>query len=337
MTDIQDLIQQLFSRHSLSSTDAEVIFGEMLSGRLTQVQMAGILGAMAARGETTGEIVGAVKAMRSKAVPIDGPDGIVDCCGTGGDHSGTYNVSTAVSFVVAGCGVPVAKHGNRASSSKSGAADVLESLNVNLDAGLPKIRKSLWENDVCFLMAPLFNPAAKYVVPVRKELKARTIFNLLGPLLNPAGAKRQLIGVYSRKWMQPMAKVLKQLGSEHAWIVHGHDGLDEITVTDNTFVVELKDGEINEFEISPSDAALPLYKIQDLRGGDSHQNSQALRNLLDGQESAYRDIVLINAAATLIVADKAQDLKQGVEMAATSIDSGKAKDKLKRMVEIYNE
>lgn len=335
MTDIQFFIKSLFNRFPLSATDSEKLFGEMLAGKLSDVQIAGILGAMAARGETTGEILGAVKAMRSKAVPIDGPEGIVDCCGTGGDQSGTFNVSTAVSFVVAGCGIPVAKHGNRASSSKSGAADVLESLGVNLDAGLVEIRKSLWENDICFLMAPVFNPAAKHVAPVRSELKARTIFNLLGPLLNPAGAKRQLIGVYDRKWMKPMAKVLKQLGSIHAWVVHGFDGLDEITVTDKTYVVELKDGEIKEFEINTADYGFPPYEMRDLRGGDAHQNSQDLRNLLDGKKGAYRDIVLVNSAATLVVSSKVDNLSDGIKMAAKSIDDGLAKEKLKNMVEIY--
>lgn len=335
MTEMQDFIQQLLIGRPLSATDTEKLFTAMLTGRLSDIQIAGILAAMAARGETTGEIVGAVKALRSKAVPIDGPEGIIDCCGTGGDHSGTFNVSTAVSFVVAGCGVAVAKHGNRASSSKSGAADVLESLGLNLEAGLNRIRKSLWDNHICFLMAPVFNPAMKHVMPVRRELKARTIFNLLGPLLNPAGAKRQLIGVYDRKWMMPMIKVLKQLGSEHVWGVHGADGLDEITVTDKTYVIELKNGQIREFEIHPSDFNLPVYTIRDLRGGDAHQNSQDMRNLLDGKQGAYRDIVLFNAAASLIVAGKAQDIPSGLDMAAASIDNGNAKESLKKMVEIY--
>ncbi len=335
MPDIQNFVQQLFIGRPLSSTDAAALFSEILSGRLSDIQIAGILGAMAARGETTGEIVGAVKALRAKAVPIDGPEGIVDCCGTGGDHSGTFNVSTAVSFVVAGCGVAVAKHGNRASSSKSGAADVLESLGLNLDAGVNRVRNSLWENNICFLMAPVFNPAMKHVMPVRRELKARTMFNLLGPLLNPAGATRQLIGVYNRKWMIPMIKVLKQLGSEHVWVVHGGDGLDEITLTDKTYVAELKDEQISEFEIHPDDFGLPTYTIDDLRGGDAHQNSQDMRNLLDGKHGPYRDIVLMNAAATLLVADKVNDIRDGIEMAAQSIDEGRAKERLHKMVEIY--
>ncbi|MGM0421683.1 MAG: anthranilate phosphoribosyltransferase [Pseudomonadota bacterium] len=328
-------LKQVFSGQRLTSSDAERAFDLLLSGKASPVETAGFLGALASRGETVDEILGAVRIMRQKSVPVDAPDNVIDCCGTGGDSSGSFNISTAVAFVVAGCGVPVAKHGNRAASSKSGAADVLEALGLNLYAGPMAVRKALWNENICFLMAPQYNPAAKYVAPVRKELRARTIFNLLGPLLNPAGAKRQLIGVYDKKLCTPLAETLKQLGCVHAWIVHGKDGLDELTTTTSTAITELKDGKIRSFEVHPHDLDIGVYKKSDLLGGSATENAAAICALLDGKRGAYRDIVILNAAAALIVSGTVQNLSQGADMARQSLDTGKAKQALDRLVEIY--
>ncbi len=333
--DVKRTLQTLFKGQTLTSTDAERVFAYFLSGDAKDVEIAAILSALATRGETVEEITGAVTALRSRAVPIDAPEGVIDCCGTGGDHSGTFNISTAVSFVLAGAGVPVAKHGNRASSSKSGAADVLEALGLNLDAGSVAVRKALWEANIAFLMAPVYNPAIKYVGPVRKALGARTIFNLLGPLLNPAGAKHQLIGVYDKRWCRPMAEALQTLGTKSCWVVHGSDGLDEITTTGLTHVVSLKDGKIEEFDIHPHDIDIGVYKKDDLKGGEAGENAAALTDVLNGKEGAYMDIVVFNAAAALVVAGKAKDLKEGADLAWTSISSGAAKAALEKLVEIY--
>lgn len=332
---ISPYLKRVFAGQNLTVSDSERVFEQVLSGKTTAAQTAGLLGALASRGETIDEILGAVNVMRQKSVPIDAPPEVIDCCGTGGDNANTFNISTAVAFVVAGCGVPVAKHGNRASSSKSGAADVLEALDVNLDAGSVAVRHALWTENICFLMAPRYNPAARFVAPVRKELGARTIFNLLGPLLNPAGAKRQLIGVYDQKWCVPLAKTLKRLGCVHAWIVHGKDGLDEITTTGQTSVTELKDGRIHSFDIHPHDIDIGVYAKNDLTGGTATENAKDLLALLDGKTGAYRDIVTLNSAAALIIAGQAQDLQQGADLARQSLDSGKAKHALDRLIEIY--
>jgi anthranilate phosphoribosyltransferase len=333
--DMTRYIKKVFSGQYLTASDAERAFDLLLTGKASPVETAGFLGALASRGETIDEIIGAVRIMRQKSVPVDAPDNDIDCCGTGGDASGTFNISTAVAFVVAGCGVPVAKHGNRASSSKSGAADVLEALGLNLDAGSVAVRKALWNENICFLMAPQYNPAAKHVAPVRKELGARTIFNLLGPLLNPAAAKRQLIGVYDKKLCIPMAQTLKQLGCEHAWIVHGKDGLDELTTTTGTDITELKDNKIRSFEVHPHDLDIGVYKKSDLSGGSAKENAAAIQALFDGKRGAYRDIVVLNAAAALIISGTAKDLAQGAEIARRSLDTGKAKQALDRLIEIY--
>ena len=336
-TDFRTLLSYAASGGRLSEEQAEAAFGIMMSGDATPSQMGGFLMALRVRGETVAEITGAVRTMRAKMLPVEAPAGAIDTCGTGGDAKGTLNVSTGAQFVVAACGVPVAKHGNRALSSKTGAADVLAALGVNIDADPKLLERALREAGTCFLMAPRHHSAMRHVAPTRVELGTRTIFNLLGPLSNPAGVKRQLIGVFAKEWVEPLAQVLKSLGHERAWVVHGADGLDELSTTGPSTVAELKDGEIRVFEVAPQDAGLPEARLQDLLGGDQETNAAALRALLGGESGPYRDIVLFTAAAALLVADKVPDLKQGVEMGAEAIASGKAKAVLDRLVEITNE
>jgi anthranilate phosphoribosyltransferase len=332
----KDLLNLVGAGKTLSLPQAQRAFDIMMSGEATPAQMGAFLMALRQRGETVEEITGGAMTMRAKALAVEAPADAIDTCGTGGDASGTFNISTAVSLVLAGLGVPVAKHGNRAQSSKSGAADVLKELGVNIDADLALVQRSIREAGVGFLMAPRHHAAMKHVGPVRVELGFRTIFNLLGPLSNPAGAKRQLVGVFAREWVEPVARVLANLGTEKAWVVHGSDGLDEITTTGPTHVAELDKGQIRTFTISPADAGLPLAKPEDLKGSDAATNALALSALLDGQTGPYRDIVLLNSAAALIVAGKATDLKAGAAMASTSIDQGKARQALNRMVDITN-
>lgn len=336
-TDFRTLLSYVASGGQLSEDQSATAFDIMMSGDATPSQMGGFLMALRVRGETVAEIAGAVRTMRAKMLPIEAPAGAIDTCGTGGDAKGTLNVSTGAQFVVAGCGVPVAKHGNRALSSKTGAADVLAALGVNIEADLKLVERALTEAGTCFLMAPRHHSAMRHVAPTRVELGTRTIFNLLGPLSNPAGVKRQLIGVFAKEWVEPLAQVLKSLGHECAWVVHGADGLDELSTTGPSTVAELKDGEIRVFEVSPQDAGLPQARLQDLLGGDQETNAAALRALLGGESGPYRDIVLYTAAAALLVTDKVSDLKQGVEMAAEAIASGKAKAVLDRLVAITNE
>ena len=330
--DFKALLARVGMGEKLSEEEAETAFEIMMSGTTTPAQVGAFLLALRVRGETVDELVGAARIMRSKALKISAPPGAIDCCGTGGDGSGTYNISTAVSFVVAGCGVPVAKHGNRAASSRAGAADVLAALGVNLDADIRDIERTLQQDNIGFMMAPRHHAAMRHVMPARIELGTRTIFNLMGPLSNPAGATRQLLGVFSRQWVEPIAQVLKRLGSERAWVVHGSDGLDEITTTGPTFVAELRDGAVRTFEISPADAGLPTAGAQELKGGDAAVNAAALTAVLDGAPGAYRDIVLLNSAAALIVAGRATDLRDGVKLAREAIDSGRARDVLARLV-----
>jgi len=332
----KELLNLVGTGKTLSLPQAQRAFDIMMSGEATPAQMGAFLMALRQRGETVDEITGGAMTMRAKALAVEAPADAIDTCGTGGDASGTFNISTAVSLVLAGLGVPVAKHGNRAQSSKSGAADVLKELGVNIDADLALVQRSIREAGVGFLMAPRHHAAMKHVGPVRVELGFRTIFNLLGPLSNPAGTKRQLVGVFAREWVEPVARVLANLGTEKAWVVHGSDGLDEITTTGPTHVAELDKGQIRSFTIGPADAGLPLAKPEDLKGSDAASNALALSALLDGQTGPYRDIVLLNSAAALIVAGKATDLKAGVTMASTSIDQGKARQALNRMVDITN-
>ena len=275
--------------------------------------------------------------MREKMTRIQAPQGAIDVCGTGGDGAGTLNISTAVAFVCAASGVTVAKHGNKAASSKSGAADILTSLGVNIDADMKVLEGALFDVGTSFLWAQKHHSAMRHVGPARVELGTRTIFNLMGPMSNPAGVKRQLIGVYSRQWLTPMADALRSLGTEHAWLVHGSDGLDEITTSGPTYVVELRDGQLREFEISPDQFGLSRSTANELKGGDPAHNAEALRGLLDGAVGPYRDIVRLNAAAALLVAGKVADIPQGLALAAEALDSGKAKAKLEALVRFTTE
>ena len=338
MTDaFKGIIGKVATGATLSREEAATAFEQMMSGEATPSQMGGLLMALRVRGETVDEITGAVAAMRAKMLRVVAPPDAVDVVGTGGDASGSYNISTCAAFIVAGAGVPVAKHGNRALSSRSGAADVLVALGVNISLTPAQIAHCIRDAGIGFMFAPAHHPATKNVNPTRVELGTRTIFNLLGPLSNPAGVRRQMVGVFSKQWTRPLAQVLKNLGAERAWVVHGSDGLDEITTVGPTSVAALEDGAVRTFEISPEDAGLPRVKPEFLRGGDAAANAEALRGVLEGKDSAFREVALLNAAAALIVAGKAATLKEGVHLAAHSIDSGEAEGRLDRLIAISNE
>jgi anthranilate phosphoribosyltransferase len=336
MDDLKALIGKVATGATLTREEASCAFDSMMSGEATPSQMGGLLMALRVRGETVDEITGAVAAMRSKMLRVKAPADAVDVVGTGGDGSGSVNVSTCASFIVAGAGVPVAKHGNRALSSKSGAADCLAALGIKIDLMPERVGRCVNEAGIGFMFAPSHHPAMKNVGPTRVELATRTIFNLLGPLSNPAGVKRQMVGVFSRQWVQPLAQVLKNLGSDSVWVVHGSDGLDEITLAGPTFVAALENGNIRSFEVTPDDAGLPRADGDALKGGDAEANAASLRGVLEGKPGAFRDVALLNAAAALIVAGKAKNLKDGVVLGAKSLDSGAAMDKLKRLIAVSN-
>jgi anthranilate phosphoribosyltransferase len=321
----------------LTRDQAEEAFGILFDGEATPSQIGGFLMALRTRGETVDEYAAAAHVMRAKCNAVVAPAGAMDIVGTGGDGKGTLNISTATAFVVAGAGVVVAKHGNRNLSSKSGAADALTQMGLKVMVGPKVVEACLNEAGIGFMMAPMHHPAIAHVMPTRSELGTRTIFNILGPLTNPAGVKRQLTGAYRRDLIRPMAETLGALGSEKAWLVHGSDGTDELTITGVSWVAALNpDGTITEFEITPGDAGLPVHPFEDIVGGTPEENAIAFNALLDGAPSAYRDAVLLNAAAALVVADAAPDLKTGVEMARTSIDSGAARDKITQVARISN-
>ena len=336
MEDIRALIAYVATGNSLSVEQAERAFDIMMAGEATPAQMGGLLMALRVRGETVDEITGGAKAMRARAVAIDAPEGAIDTCGTGGDAKGTFNVSTGAAIVAAACGVPVAKHGNRALSSKSGSADVLTSLGVNIEADMALVQDALWQANIGFLMAPRHHGAMRHVAPTRVELGTRTIFNLLGPLSNPAGAKRQLIGVFDGVWAEPMAEVLRNLGSERVWVVHGSDGTDELTTTGPSDVVELRDGELRRFEVTPEEAGLARVSLDAIKGGDSDENARTMVAVLDGVSGPIRDIVLLNTAAALIVAGRVETLRDGIAAAAETVDSGAARATLNELVAITN-
>ena len=336
MIDIKSTIQSIISGDSLSEVESENLFTEIMDGNLSNIQISSILTALSIKGENVSEIVGATKVLRKKSLSVSAPKNSIDTCGTGGDKLGTYNISTAVSFVVAGCGIPVAKHGNRKASSKSGTADVLEALNININCTPDNVSECLKSANIGFLFAQNHHSAMKNVAPVRSELGIRTIFNIIGPLSNPANAKKQLLGVFDRKWLVPLAESLKNLGSERAWIVHGTDGLDEISISGDTLICELKDYKITNFTLNPSDAGLKISPITEIKGGDPLYNAKAILNLLDGEKNAYRDIVLINAAAALMISGKVDNITDGVVIASESIDSGAAKNALNKLQKISN-
>jgi anthranilate phosphoribosyltransferase len=328
MSNFGELLKRVAGGASLDSPEAAAAFGAIMRGEVSEACMAALLTALSLRKPTVAEIVGAVRAMRAAMQTVVASDSAIDVCGTGGDGIGTLNVSTATAFVVAACGVPVAKHGNRSMSSQTGAADVLDALGVPTNLGPDAAAKSLRETGFCFLFAPKYHAAMKHVAPVRRELGFRTIFNLVGPLSNPAGVKRQLIGVFSKEWLAPVAEALLELGTEAAWIVHSDDGLDEISIAAPTQIVVLERGMISRRTIAPEDAGLSRAPISAIAGGDARTNAAALRALLAGEPSAFRDIVALNTAAALVVAERAADLREGAALAADAIDSGRARDVL---------
>jgi len=329
------LLARLAAGQTMDEDDAEIFFTACLRGEPTPAQIAAAVTAMRLRGETTGEITACARAMRRMAVTLDHPFDVIDVCGTGGDGAHTFNISTAVALVVAGAGVKVAKHGNRAVSSRSGTADVLSALGVNIAADTTRQRQALEQAGVCFLFAPAHHSAMRHVLPIRQELGFRTVFNLLGPLSNPAGAQRQLMGVYDIRWVEPLARVLGALGSTRAWVVHG-EGLDEITTTGETHVAEWREGQIRLFTITPEAVGLPRASLADLRGGDPVENAAAITDLLSGAHGAYRDITLLNTAAALLLAGKVETLREGVAMGAAAIDEGRAKAALDTLVSVTN-
>lgn len=335
-TELKLLMQKVATGASLSEQETSDAFETMMSGVATPVQMAAFLMALRVRGETIPEITGATRLMRERMLPVEAPPDAVDIVGTGGDGHNTFNVSTAAAIVAAGAGVPIAKHGNRSVSSLSGASDVLTALGVKIDVPPMVISRSIAEAGVGFMWAPMHHPAMKHWAPARAELGIRTIFNLLGPLANPAGVKRQVVGVFNAAWTEPIAEALHNLGSVHAWVVHGSDGLDEITTTGPTRVTELKDGSIRTFEVRPSDIGLPRATLEDLKGGDATANAAAIRQLLVGEHGPFRDIVLLNAGAALIVSGKAKDLGEGAARAARAIDDGSASRALDKLVAVTN-
>ncbi len=327
------LLARLADGATLSEPDAELFFAACLRGEPSPAQVAAAVTAMRLRGETVGEITACARAMRRSASRLEHPFQVIDTCGTGGDGAHTYNISTAAALVAAGGGLKVAKHGNRAMSSRSGSSDVLAALGVNLDPTPQQSRDALDQAGICFLFAPAHHGAMRHVTPVRAELGFRTVFNLLGPLANPAGAQRQVLGVYDLRLVEPLARVLGALGSERAWVVHG-SGLDELTTTGPSEIAEWRDGKVRLFRITPEAVGLPRVTSEALRGGDPAENARALRALLDGAPGAYRDIVLLNAAAAFLVAEVEETLEAGVVRAAASIDEGRARGALDRLVAI---
>jgi anthranilate phosphoribosyltransferase len=335
--DFKALIGKVATGAALSREEAAGAFEQMMAGEATPSQMGALLMALRVRGETVDEITGAVTAMRDKMVRVQAPPDAIDVVGTGGDASGSFNISTCAALIVAGAGVPVAKHGNRALSSKSGAADVLAALGVNIDLNPEQIGHCIREAGIGFMFAPAHHPATKNVGPTRAELGTRTIFNLLGPLSNPAGVKRQMVGVFSKQWTEPLAHVLKNLGAESVWVVHGSDGLDEVTTSGPTSVSALENGVIRNFEIAPEQVGLRKVKPEELRGGDAATNARAVQEVLEGKQTAFRDVALLNAAAALVVAGKAKDLQAGFKLAAQSVDSGEAEGRLDRLIVVSND
>jgi anthranilate phosphoribosyltransferase len=321
---------------ALTQEEARAAFDALLSGEVTPAQGGAFLMALRVRGEAVDEIVGAVSALRGRMTRVEAPPNAIDIVGTGGDHSGSYNISTLAAMIVAACGVPVAKHGNRAASSRSGAADVLAALGVRLGLDPEGLERCLAEVGLCFMFAQSHHASMRHVAPVRVELGTRTLFNLIGPLSNPAGVKRQLLGVFSAHWLEPLTAVLGQLGSTRVWTVHGSDGLDEITTTGPTEVVALENGRIRRFTIDPRDFGIDLARPDDLKGGDPADNAAALQAVLDGAHTPYRDVAVLNAAAALVVAEAVSDLGEGVARASAALESGAAKGALARLVSVSN-
>jgi len=331
---IKESINMLINNINLSETETAECMSEIMEGRATDAQIGAFLTALRIKGETIDEITGAARIMREKAARIKAPEGVLDTCGTGGDMSHTFNVSTTVAIVVAAAGIPVAKHGNRSVSSKSGSADVLEALGIKIDLQPEKVEKCLFETGFGFLFAPLFHPAMKFAIGPRREMGIRTIFNILGPITNPASAKRQILGVFSSNLTETLAAVLGNLGAEDAMVVHGEDGLDEITITDGTRVSRFSKGKVETQYLSPEDFGLDRGRREDLLGGDKEENAKIFLEILRGEKGPKRDIVLINSAAAITVAGKTDDLRIALETAKEAIDSGKALKKLEAVKKV---
>lgn len=332
----KQLIAKAATGALLDQDEAGDAFAVMMEGGATPSQIAGFLMALRVRGETIEEITAGALSMRQRMARISAPEGAIDTCGTGGDAAGTFNISTAAAIVVAGAGVPVAKHGNRSLSSRSGSAEVLKELGVNIDADFALVERAMREAGIGFMMAPRHHGAMRHVAGTRMELGTRTIFNLLGPLANPAGVKRQLMGVFAAQWLEPLANVLGRLGSSFAWVVHGSDGLDELTTTGPTLVAEWDGSRVRSFEVTPEDAGLPRGRPEDLKGGEPAYNAEAIRTLLHGAPGPFRDAVLLSAAGALLVAGRVGNLREGAGLAAEAIDGGAAATALARLVEITN-
>lgn len=331
---VKHSLKTIAAAATLSSAETRDALDAMTAGEATPAQMGAFLMGLRARGETVDEITGAAQYLRSQMLTVELPGDAIDIVGTGGDGHNTFNVSTCAAFVAAGAGVKVAKHGNRSVSSLSGASDVLSALGVRLDRSPDRLGTAVAKAGVAFLWAPMHHPAMKVWAPIRAELGTRTLFNILGPICNPARVTRQVIGVFAKEWVVPIAEVMRNLGSEHVWVVHGHDGLDELTTTAPTTVAELVNGSVRAFEVTPEEAGLARATLAELRGGDAARNAEALQSVLDGATGPYRDIVLLNTAAALIVAGRAATLKDGVTLAANSIDSGAARNALEKLKEI---
>ncbi len=336
MSDLKPLIAKAANGQPLTRAEAREAFTILMSGEATPAQIGGLLMALRVRGETVDEITGAVEVMREKMTRVEAPDDAIDIVGTGGDASGSYNISTCAAFIAAGAGLRIAKHGNRALSSRSGAADVLMALGVKVDVTPAKISECIKEAGIGFMFAPAHHSSMKHVGPSRIELGTRTIFNLLGPLSNPAGVKRQVTGVFARSWVEPLAKVLNNLGCERAWICHGEGGFDEIVPTGVTWIAELKDGEVTSKEIKPEDCGIDRASVTELKGGDAAHNADALRGVLSSQRSAFRDAAVMTAASALLVADRAEGMAEGIEIAGRAISEGKAHEALERLIAVSN-
>ncbi|AWM87016.1 anthranilate phosphoribosyltransferase [Microvirga sp. 17 mud 1-3] len=336
MESFKSYLAKVATGASLTREEARSAFDDILSGEVTPAQSGAFLMALRVRGEALEEIVGAVSAMRGRMLKVKAPEGAVDIVGTGGDHSGSYNISTLAAIITASAGVKVAKHGNRAASSKSGTADVLSALGVKLGLDPEGLERCLKEAGLCFMFAQTHHAAMRHVAPVRVELGTRTIFNLLGPLANPASVSRQLLGVFSEAWLDPLAQVMKELGAKKLWVVHGSDGLDEMTTTGPTHVAALENGTVRRFTVTPEEVGLPVAKLEDLKGGDPEHNAAQLRAVLEGARIPYRDVALLNAAAALVIADAAPDLRAGLDQATRALDSGAAKATLMRLVQASN-
>lgn len=337
MAELKPLIAKVAAGTPLTRAEAREAFDVMMSGDATPAQIGGFLMALRVRGETVDEITGAVEIMREKMLPVEAPADAIDIVGTGGDASGSYNISTCAAFVAAGAGLKVAKHGNRALSSRSGAADVLMALGIKIDVGPEKISECIGEAGLGFMFAPSHHSSMKFVGPSRVELGTRTIFNLLGPLSNPARARRQVTGVFSKQWVEPLAQVLQNLGCEACWICHGEGGMDEIVPTGTTWISELKDGKITSFTLTPEEAGLKRSSFEQLKGGDAEHNADALRHVLAGKPSAFRDAAVMTAAAALVVAGREPGLKQGVAAAQKAIDTGAAEAALTTLIKVSND